>query len=112
MLSYEGRIGIKKFWMGLLRGMATTICLAMTVGVLMGIGFAAFDISPARQEQTILGASVLIAIYMVANLLAVTVKRCHDCGRSGWWCLLTLVPFVGLAWVIFDLGMTRGKPET
>ena len=28
--------------------------------------------------------------------LAVTVRRMHDTGRSGWWVLLSVVPFVGL----------------
>lgn len=36
--------------------------------------------------------------FMLATLipsLAVTVRRLHDTGRSGWWVLLNLVPLVG-----------------
>ena len=43
--------------------------------------------------------------------LAVTVKRCHDQGRSGWWCLLMLVPFFGLVWLVLDLGTQPGKQD-
>ena len=30
--------------------------------------------------------------------LCVTVRRLHDTGRSGWWILLYLVPFIG--WLV------------
>ncbi|MCX5388698.1 DUF805 domain-containing protein [Streptomyces sp. NBC_00094] len=41
---------------------------------------------------------VLVGIYGLATLLpslGVTVRRLHDTGRSGWWYLIALVPFVG-----------------
>ena len=41
---------------------------------------------------------IILAIYAVAVLvpsLAVTVRRLHDTGRSGWWWLISFVPFVG-----------------
>jgi uncharacterized membrane protein YhaH (DUF805 family) len=41
---------------------------------------------------------ILLAVYGLAVLvpsLAVTVRRLHDTGRSGWWCLISFVPFVG-----------------
>ncbi|MFJ5717755.1 DUF805 domain-containing protein [Neobacillus sp. NPDC093127] len=37
-------------------------------------------------------------IYVFATILpslAVTVRRLHDTGRSGWWMLINWVPFVG-----------------
>ncbi len=42
--------------------------------------------------------TVLIYIYYLAILLpslGVQVRRLHDTGRSGWWILIALVPFVG-----------------
>lgn len=41
---------------------------------------------------------VLTGIYGLAVLipsLAVGIRRLHDTGRSGWWLLISLVPFVG-----------------
>ena len=41
---------------------------------------------------------IIAGLYMLAMLvpsLAVSVRRLHDTGRSGWWILLNLVPFVG-----------------
>jgi uncharacterized membrane protein YhaH (DUF805 family) len=31
------------------------------------------------------------------------VRRLHDTDRSGWWCLVTLVPFVGSFILLFFL---------
>lgn len=39
--------------------------------------------------------------------LAVSVRRLHDGGRSGWWLLLGLVPVVGLALIVFYLAPSR-----
>ena len=41
---------------------------------------------------------ILAGIYSLAVLIpgiAVTVRRLHDTGRSGWWILIQLVPLVG-----------------
>ena len=55
-----------------------------------------------------LGLMVLYGVAFFALLLpnlAVSVRRLHDVGRSGWWLLLTLVPFgalVLLLWAVQD----------
>lgn len=36
---------------------------------------------------------VLFAIFNFLPMLSVTVRRLHDTGRSGWWCLIVLLPF-------------------
>ena len=49
---------------------------------------------------------VLILIYVLAILLpsyAVTVRRLHDTGKSGWWLLLMFVPFGNIILLIFCL---------
>ncbi|MBS7782526.1 DUF805 domain-containing protein, partial [Providencia stuartii] len=56
-------------------------------------------------------ALVLLMIYCVAILipsLAVTVRRLHDIDKSGWWYLLTFIPFGGL--VIFVFTCLDGTP--
>lgn len=49
-------------------------------------------------------ANVVAGIYMLAVLLpslAVSVRRLHDTGRSGWWVLLALVPLLNLVLLVF-----------
>ena len=37
---------------------------------------------------------------MAIPTLSVTVRRLHDVGKSGWWCLLWFLPVVGWFWLI------------
>jgi uncharacterized membrane protein YhaH (DUF805 family) len=37
-------------------------------------------------------------------VLAISVKRCHDRGRSGWFLLANLIPIFGSPWVLVELG--------
>jgi uncharacterized membrane protein YhaH (DUF805 family) len=56
--------------------------------------------------------SFLVGIYSLAVLvphLAVAVRRLHDTGKSGWWVLILLVPFVG--WIaLLILLVLEGQP--
>jgi uncharacterized membrane protein YhaH (DUF805 family) len=45
-----------------------------------------------------IGSSVLgviVALALLLPSLAVTVRRLHDTGRSGWWILIGLIPLIG-----------------
>lgn len=44
------------------------------------------------------GTSILAGLVMIAGILpglAVSIRRLHDTGRSGWFYLVSLIPFVG-----------------
>ncbi|MCW8795966.1 MAG: DUF805 domain-containing protein [Chlorobium sp.] len=44
------------------------------------------------------GIGVLSAIYVLGIMIpgiAVSIRRLHDTGRSGWWLLIGLIPFIG-----------------
>lgn len=43
----------------------------------------------------LLAINVLYAIVVIIPELAISVRRLHDIGKSGWWMLLLLVPFIG-----------------
>jgi uncharacterized membrane protein YhaH (DUF805 family) len=113
LFSYSGRIGIRQFWWGLFSALMTTIALAVVVGIVLGVVLFAVGAGPETEQIAAVGSSVLIAGYAMFTQLALTVKRLHDSGRSGWWCLMMLVPFVGLAWLVLDVGLKRstvGEP--
>jgi uncharacterized membrane protein YhaH (DUF805 family) len=111
LFSYEGQIGIKQFWLGLLSVLASTIALATVVGLVLGVGLALSGASQEAQEYAVIGGTFLVVGYAICTQLAVTVKRCKDRGRSGWCALLTLIPFVGLVWLVVDLGLQRGASD-
>jgi len=45
----------------------------------------------------------IYVFYALASFLpglAVTVRRLHDIDKSGWWILISLIPFVGSIWLL------------
>ncbi|WP_434362169.1 DUF805 domain-containing protein [Parasalinivibrio latis] len=57
--------------------------------------------------DAVLGTYLLAIIYCLATLIpsfAVTVRRLHDTGRSGWWILICVIPFIGsIVYFIFTV---------
>jgi uncharacterized membrane protein YhaH (DUF805 family) len=41
---------------------------------------------------------IVFSLAMLVPGIAVTVRRLHDTGRSGWWILISLIPFLG--WIV------------
>lgn len=44
------------------------------------------------------GASIIMTLYLMATIvpgIALGVRRLHDTGRSGWYMLLVLIPYIG-----------------
>ncbi|GGA04993.1 DUF805 domain-containing protein [Paenibacillus marchantiophytorum] len=78
-VGFSGRARRKEYWMFLLFN-----AIASTILVIL---------------DTIIGLnSVLPLLYSLAVLLpslAVSFRRLHDTGRSAWWVLISLIPFVG-----------------
>jgi len=37
-------------------------------------------------------------------VLATQIRRWHDRGKSGFWCLINLAPFIGPLWAFIELG--------
>jgi uncharacterized membrane protein YhaH (DUF805 family) len=47
--------------------------------------------------------SLAYSLAMIVPFFAVTVRRLHDIGKSGWWILINLIPFIGTIWLIILL---------
>jgi uncharacterized membrane protein YhaH (DUF805 family) len=64
---------------------------------LIMIGLMLADLSTGLFDD-VAGIGLLSGIYAVGVVLpalAVTARRLHDTGRSGWWILLLFIPFLG-----------------
>src|SRR6516165_6910987 len=48
-------------------------------------------------------------IYLSLGWLALTVRRLHDIGKSGWWVLIQLVPFAGPI-ILLVFTVSEGTP--
>jgi uncharacterized membrane protein YhaH (DUF805 family) len=47
---------------------------------------------------------------MLIPVVAVTVRRLHDIGMSGWWALLLLVPYIG-GLIVLVFTLLPGQPH-
>ena len=88
-LSFQGRVGRRTYWQ-------FAAAPAFTFTVLTAL----FEL-PLRMGS--FGFTVC-ALFLSWVVLAVSVKRCHDRGRSGWFLLVKLIPIVGALWVLVELG--------
>ncbi|MCK5848140.1 MAG: DUF805 domain-containing protein, partial [Caldisericia bacterium] len=62
--------------------------------------------SSSYAESVTPAASIIGLIFVLAVLIpdiAVTVRRLHDTNRSGWFCLISLIPIVG--WILIIVWM-------
>ena len=76
---FSGRARRREFWMFVL------------INFIVAVGLSVVDM--------MLGTIVLGAIYTLAVLipsLAVGARRLHDIGKTGWWQLIGLIPFIGI----------------
>lgn len=79
-VGFQGRARRKEYWMFFLFNFLFTILLSL-IETMLGLG------------------GILSGIYGLAVLIpsiAVSVRRLHDIGRTGWWMLLSFIPVIGL----------------
>ena len=92
---FEGRARRKEYWMFVLVNFLIAIAISIGGGIL------------GLEE----GTAVISGLYSLAVLvpgIAVTVRRLHDTGRSGWWMLIALIPIAGpIAMLIFLCGVSK-----
>lgn len=60
-------------------------------------------------EQPFGIVSILYSLAILIPGLAVTVRRLHDVGKSGWMILITLIPVIGTIWLLV-LTLTDSNP--
>lgn len=84
---FSGRARRKEYWFFVL------------FNTLISMGLVAVELVAGIADKMLsVGVSLLLVLYALAVLLpslAVSVRRLHDTGRSGWWYLLSLIPLIG-----------------
>lgn len=97
--TFSGRARRKEFWYWYLFTCLTTIA-AFLLGCLIAIIFQESNIGVA--EVFILSNGIWSLIIFLPNL-AVTVRRLHDVGHSGWYYLISIIPLVGVILLLIAL---------
>jgi uncharacterized membrane protein YhaH (DUF805 family) len=66
-------------------------------------------------DPSAIGPGVLLIILVVVGLIvpaiAVSVRRLHDLGMSGWWALIQIIPYIG-AIIFFVFTVLPGQPQS
>ena len=79
---FEGRARRKEYWMFVLFNVLAQVAIGFVCGL---VGLV--------EEAGAIGS--LYGLVLLLPGIAVTVRRLHDTGRSGWWWLIIFIPFVG-----------------
>ena len=82
--TFSGRARRKEYWMFLLINLVVSVALALIDSL----------IGSVRES----GMGLLSSVYSIGVLipsLALSVRRLHDIGRTGWWVLISIIPVIG-----------------
>lgn len=94
---FTGRARRKEYWMFYLFNLIFVL-LTGFIG-----GFIGALVSGGDEDLSIGIAYGLYFLYVLVVLtpsLAVTVRRLHDIGKSGWWLFIVFIPIVGPIWLL------------
>ena len=100
---FAGRAPRPEFWWWVLAYLAASTVAAIFDAAAFGHGNAMF--------------AALLSLAVFLPNLAVTARRLHDIGKSGWWALLWLIPVIGQLVLIFwwaqkgEAGLNRFGPD-
>ncbi|WP_038142133.1 DUF805 domain-containing protein [Vibrio nigripulchritudo] len=87
---FKGRARRKEYWMFILFNAIFTSILGL-IDKILGVEFL----------------GIIYGLALIVPGIAVNVRRLHDIGRTGWWVLIALVPFIGWA-VLIIFAATEG----
>ncbi|WP_293886933.1 MULTISPECIES: DUF805 domain-containing protein [unclassified Sphingobacterium] len=91
--NFEGRARRKEYWMFVL----AVFVLFFALGIVGGILSVVSD-TLASLFYGIMGLAYLA---LLIPAIAVTVRRLHDTNKSGWFILVSLIPFVGSLYLLY-----------
>lgn len=94
LFGLDGRIGRRTWW---LWGVGAMLCLAIYFGVLLRVAGASSSVTDG-----------VVNLLLVWPMVAISVKRWHDRGKSAWWVVVALIPGIGWLWVLIENGCLRG----
>jgi len=100
LFKFDGRINRAKFWAGsvLIWGIYTLWIIAVV---------AAINVSSTA--GVVIGfLGIMIWVLAIWSGLAISIKRWHDRGKSGWWIFIAAIPIIGGLWALIETGFLEG----
>lgn len=102
--NFNGRARRKEYWMFTLFYILLVLACAFALALLVATG---------PYSLTILVAIIFITVILahVVPSIALSVRRLHDVGQSGWFLLLAFIPYIGNL-IIFVFSVIEGNKGT
>lgn len=96
-LDFSSRARRKEFWMFNL------------INIIISWSLSLLDLAIGTTIFTLF--STIYTVLVIIPNIAVSIRRLHDTGRSGWFYLLILIPIIGWIWLIILFCM-EGESKT
>ena len=112
---YRTRSRRTEFWLFVLVAWLLEVFAVALTATMVNSAFDSDTMTLHTASVTTLGWIFIIVTFalwlaLLFPLLAVSVRRMHDLGHSGWWVLFYFVP--GLAIVVWIMALFDGQPIT
>jgi uncharacterized membrane protein YhaH (DUF805 family) len=92
MFDFRGRARRTEYWLFVL----------LQLAVFVAAFVAGSNVLPKDDKfESLLGLPLLHVAVFGLPMLALQVRRLHDSDKSGWWVLVSLVPYIGLGWILW-----------
>ncbi|MBJ3816190.1 DUF805 domain-containing protein [Shimwellia pseudoproteus] len=92
--NWRGRTGRRGYWLFFIASAIAIVVLHLVDTIIIAplLGFTPEKI---RESTSGYPLSFLYVVITFIPCITLSIRRLHDIGKSGWWILLSLVPFVG-----------------
>ncbi len=97
LFSFEGRIPRSTYWLKFNVPYLVIYLVCMLLDAVLG----------TYQKTQVFVIASIFALAAIYPSIAVSVKRFHDRGRSGWFLLVMLIPLVNI-WPLIELWFLKG----
>ncbi|MEA3419994.1 MAG: DUF805 domain-containing protein [Campylobacterota bacterium] len=108
---FSGRASRSEFWYFILFYFIISILFSV-LDTVLGTNYtyevaantlvtAGGEMASATVTQTIGYLSSLFGLLMFIPSIAISIRRLHDIGKSGWWLLISLIPIIGFFVLIY-----------
>ena len=98
---FSGRARRKEYWMFYLFNVIfSLVAMLLNLVIVLGIGLGGFSPLSIVYTASVVFVPIVYAIAVFVPGLAVSVRRLHDIGKSGWYVLIILIPIAGPIWFL------------
>lgn len=105
-ITFKGKATRDEYWLGLLAFYLSCILPVMIIFVIAILGTVKDNGKVAA--PILAGLGIIVGIIAFLINISLTARRLHDIGKSGWWQLISLIPYIG-TFIVFIWNIYRSS---